>query len=166
MAGGVDALVYGAVDVIVGGEVAAGVAGLHFESQRTDFGDFLVADALAGQFAGQGFQGAHDFEAFAYVFFRQRGHLGAAIGLHLHQPIGREQAEGFPQRRARDLQAIAQRALVQAGAGGQFPFDDHLAQAVGDRGGQGAAVHDLHGGGQASRRGTGRRGIGRRCERG
>ena len=62
--------------------------------------------------------------------------LRAAIGLQFDQMLGGQQAERLAQRRARRAQPVAQRALVQAGAGRQFALDDHFAQAIGQRFGE------------------------------
>jgi hypothetical protein len=48
------------------------------------------------------------------------------------QALGRQHLERLAQRRARDLQALAQRDLVQEAAGRQLAREDLLAQRVGD----------------------------------
>jgi hypothetical protein len=108
--------------------------------QRLDFGDFRIERAGAGELAGQAFQRAHHFEGVLDLGHRHLRHDRAAVRLQHDQALDRQRLERFAQRRARDVQLFAQHALVEPGAGGQHPFDDHLAQARTHGRGQAQAV--------------------------
>ena len=57
-----------------------------------------------------------------------RLHDRAAIGLDLDQPLDGQHLEGLAQRRARDLQHLAQLLLDDAAAFRQMALDDQVAQ--------------------------------------
>jgi hypothetical protein len=52
----------------------------------------------------------------------------APVGQQHHQAFHRQHLDGFAQRRARDLQLLAERAFVQLGTRRNLPFHDELAQ--------------------------------------
>ena len=81
----------------------------------------------------QAFQRGHDLEGMAHVLARQRHDLDAAIGQLQQQAVGRQQAEGLAQRRARDAELLAELALVQPRARRQDALDDQGAQPLGRR---------------------------------
>ena len=145
---GVQPVVDRAIDAIVGWKIVPGMRGFHFRLQRAQIGDVVVGHPCHREFACQPFQGGHDLEAIAHIVRRQGHDLRTAIGKLNQQPVGRQHAEGFPHRRARDAQALAEFALVQLGARLQPAFDDQGAQPFG-RGlrqarsgdGEGRAIH-------------------------
>ena len=99
--------------------------------QGLDFGQLGVGDAFGCQFARLGLKAGHHFKGVAHVGFAQFKRNRAAVGQQLDQTLGRQSLDGFAQRRARDLEHLAEFALVELGAGGDATFHQHFAQALG-----------------------------------
>ncbi|MNT17582.1 hypothetical protein D3C72_1527380 [compost metagenome] len=120
----------------------------HLVVHGTDLDQLGVCDALAGQLAAGGFQRAHHLEQVVDRFLGQHHHLGAPVWQQCDQAITREHLECLPQRGARDLEQVAQHALIEPGTGRQIAFHDHGAQALGHRHMQDLAVYGLRGSGR------------------
>src|SRR3984957_11780148 len=63
-----------------------------------------------------------------HVGFAELDRHRASVGQQVHQPFRRHALDSFAQGGARDLQELAQLALVEFGAGGDATFDKHRAQ--------------------------------------
>ncbi len=109
------------------------MAGQHLEMQRADLVEFRLADALARQLAGHRLQPAHHLEQVVDGLAREQHHLGAAVGQQRDQPVAGQHLEGLAQWRARDLELVAQHALVEPGARGEVALDNHRPQTLGHR---------------------------------
>ncbi|MNH40487.1 hypothetical protein D3C79_1018130 [compost metagenome] len=68
----------------------------------------------------------------AHVLGRYFGHIGAAAHFHGDQPFGREDFQGFAQRRAADSELLSDLEFVDPGAGFQHVLEDLLAQLLGN----------------------------------
>lgn len=114
--------------VFVGAGVDAGFDGFAHVQGAGVFGVAL----------GEGF--AFDEAAYA-VDVDDRGHVGfghgdAAVGFVFEQAFAGEDAEGFAQGVARDVEAVGQGGFGQALAWNEFALDQHSADFVGDGGPQ------------------------------
>ena len=108
--------------------VAVQVEGVHVVMQPLDFGDFGIGDVFAGEPSCERLQAAHHVEQFGQIALAQLPHAGAAVGQQLDQSFRRQHLQGFPQRRARDAQHLAELPFGNAAAIGNVAFDDVIAQ--------------------------------------
>ena len=96
-----------------------------------DLGQFGLGDALCSQLPRLGLQPGHDLKGVMHIGFAELDGDGAPVWQQLHQALGGQHLDGFAQWRTRDLQHLAELALVEFGAGRNPTFDQHLAQLLG-----------------------------------
>src|SRR6185437_7936620 len=99
-----DRLVNEAVTSIVADEITLAVMLDHLAMGGFDCSNLRIADAFAGEFAGERFQPLTNLEQITYVLICEFGCARATVRQELHQPFSCEHFERFAQRRARDLQ--------------------------------------------------------------
>ena len=109
-------------------EIAPQVMAVHFVVDALDLRHLGIADALAGEPAGESLEPAHHVEKLVQILGAEDAHARAAIGQQLDQPFRGQHLQGLAQGRARDAETLAEEALGNARAVGQAAFDDVVAQ--------------------------------------
>ncbi len=89
-----------------------------------DFFDAFITNIFACQPAGKALQPAHQVEQFADVVGVQWPNPGASARQQIDQAFGGQDLERLPQRRAGNLQHLAELPLRNAGAVGDVALDD------------------------------------------
>ena len=104
----------------------------HVRMRGGDRVDLGVADALAGELAGEGLQSLADLEQVAHVLVGQLRRARPAMRQELHEPFRGQHLQRLAQRRARNLEPLAQIALGNPRARRDFAVEQDGADAVDD----------------------------------
>ena len=99
--------------------------------QGVDLGQLVVGDAGGGPLGGLAGQGAEDGEVVEDVAGAEADHGDAAAGSHLDEALVGQLQQRLPDRRAAGAELGAQGVEVEAGARGQRPGEDAVAELLG-----------------------------------
>ncbi len=105
----------------------------------------FLRHALGCQARCDPFEFRDEFEQIDDLAHGGAGHDGPDAGAELHKSLGRQRAERFADRRARNGKMVAEHDLVQLFPRRQLTFDDLDLYLVGDAAAQSAAA-PLNGG--------------------
>ena len=97
--------------------------------QGFDLCDLGRGDALRRKFTGDSFELSECFECVDDIRLAQLDRHRTAIGEQIHEPLRCHSLDRFAQRGAGYAQQRAQLTLVEFGARGNAPLDQHRAQA-------------------------------------
>ncbi len=113
---------------------------------RLHLREILAGGPLSGETGGHAFQHFPDLEGADDVLLRQRDHRSATPGVDLHQALGLQPPQRFPDRRTAGAERLGELAFHQALPERQPPFQDRPLQVVMDlirQGAQGPRSHQL-----------------------
>jgi hypothetical protein len=121
------------IQLEIGRTLASGMVARHALVEALHLLEVSIGHALGGEFAGVALDSRDGLEQLLNVVDRKIAYARSATGQEVDKPLGREELDGFTDRRARNLERRGEIGVMQTLPHGQVPFDDHVPQTLDDR---------------------------------